>query len=161
MARSALNELEIQLEAIRREAYAAGYAAAMQAVRDLASKPAPTMSSSSTRGRRSQPARGRGRAAQPTRRAQTARPVRRQQRQTTRQARGAAALLIEEVLRSNAPHALRPDEIRAAIQRDKGIAMAFTSIRNAIGQLEARQTVEQVGDSRTWRYRGGDTIGAA
>ena len=35
------------------------------------------------------------------------------------------------------------------------MAIAFTSIRHALGQLEARGVVEQVADSNTWRYRGG------
>ena len=62
--------------------------------------------------------------------------------------------MIAEILQSVAPRAVRPAEIRAALQRDKGVSMAFTSIRHALGQLEARQTAEQVGNSRTWRYRG-------
>jgi hypothetical protein len=69
--------------------------------------------------------------------------------------------MIEEVLQSMAPRAVRPAEIRSALQRDKGVAMAFTSIRHALGQLEARQTAEQVGNSRTWRYRGGSGSPAA
>ena len=60
-----------------------------------------------------------------------------------------------------APRAVRPAEIRAALQRDKGVAMAFTSIRHALGQLEARQTAEQVGNSKTWRHRGGGVAAAA
>jgi len=40
MANDALMELRRQIEAIRREAFAAGYAAAMEAVRELASKSA-------------------------------------------------------------------------------------------------------------------------
>jgi hypothetical protein len=69
--------------------------------------------------------------------------------------------MIAEILQSMAPRAVRPAEIRAALQRDKGVAMAFTSIRHALGQLEARQAAEQVGNSRTWRYRGGGTSTAA
>src|SRR5437667_361337 len=41
MARTALTSLQDQLERIRSEAYAAGYAAAMQAIRDLTGRPAP------------------------------------------------------------------------------------------------------------------------
>src|SRR5260221_7314700 len=37
MARTAVTELQQQIEEVRREAFAAGYAAAMQAVRELAS----------------------------------------------------------------------------------------------------------------------------
>jgi len=31
------------------------------------------------------------------------------------------------------------------------VAIPFTSIRHALGQLEARHTVEQVANSKTWR----------
>jgi hypothetical protein len=50
---------------------------------------------------------------------------------------------------------VRPAEIRSAIQRDKGVAIAFTSIRHALGQLEQRGVAEQIADSKTWRYQGG------
>jgi antitoxin HicB len=67
--------------------------------------------------------------------------------------RGTTAQLVEEVLQSNAPRALRPAEIRSAIQRDKGVEMAFTSIRHALGQLEQRRVIEQIGDTKAWRYQ--------
>jgi hypothetical protein len=40
MAKAAMTEMERQIEEVRREAYAAGYSAAMQAIRDVASHPA-------------------------------------------------------------------------------------------------------------------------
>jgi hypothetical protein len=167
MAKTALNQLQDQIEAVRREAFAAGYAAAMQAVRDLAGKPAPgatdvaAVPSGRQRGRRraaaaapqprqaapQQPARRRIRAAAPVPRGRRAGGQRPQ--------RGTNARLVEEVLQSNAPRALRPAEIRSTIQRDKGVAIAFTSIRHALGQLEQRQLAEQIADSKTWRYREG------
>jgi len=58
--------------------------------------------------------------------------------------------LVEEALRAGAPQAVRPAEIRAALQRDKGVSLAFTSIRHALGQLEARKAVEQDGNGG-WR----------
>jgi hypothetical protein len=162
MAKTALNQLQQQIEAVRREAFAAGYAAAMQAVRDVATKPAPgaeTASAPAARGRRGRRGRPRGRAAA-ERPAQTAASPRRARRATKRSSsrrpqRGSNAQMIEEILQSMAPRAVRPAEIRAALQRDKGVSVAFTSIRHALGQLEARQAAEQVGNSRTWRYRGG------
>jgi hypothetical protein len=56
---------------------------------------------------------------------------------------------------------LRPAEIRSTIQREKGVAIAFTSIRHALGQLESRRVAEQVEDSNTWRYcgDGGGSLG--
>ena len=52
--------------------------------------------------------------------------------------------------RSRAPLAARPAEIRAALQRNKGVSLAFTPIRHALGQLEARKAVEQDGNGG-WR----------
>ncbi|HTV89017.1 MAG TPA: hypothetical protein VME41_08385 [Stellaceae bacterium] len=162
---TAVNQLQEQIDAIRREAFAQGYAAAMQAVRDLAARPAPGAGAAAPRGRpttvhpapaAAAPAgrRGRPRAnAAPTAPA----PRRGGRAAVPRPQRGTNARYVEEVLQSNAPRALRPAEIRSAIQRDKGVAMAFTSIRHALGQLEARDAAEQVGDSKTWRYTGATT----
>jgi hypothetical protein len=154
MAKTALTQLQEQIEAVRREAYAAGYAAAMQSVRDFTSHGAPQAETPA-------PARRRGAAAD----GQAAPARRRQPRAAAtaaaargsgaarRPQRGTNAKLVEEVLQAMAPRAVRPTEIRSAL-RDKGVAMAFTSIRHALGQLEARQMAEQLADSRSWRYRG-------
>ena len=165
MAKTALNQLQQQIEAVRREAFAAGYAAAMQAVREVATKPAPGAETASapaargTRGRRARRGRppGRPAAERPAQAAASPRRAKRTTRRSTsrRPQRGSNAQMIEEVLQSMAPRAVRPAEIRAALQRDKGVSVAFTSIRHALGQLEARQAAEQVGNSRTWRHRGG------
>jgi len=68
--------------------------------------------------------------------------------------RGSNAQSIGDVLQAAAPRAMRPAEIRKALL-DKGIKIAFTSIRHALGQLEARNASEQVGNTRSWRHRGG------
>jgi len=163
MAKTALTQLQDQIEAVRREAFAAGYAAAMQQVRDFAARPAAAGATTATRapGRRRSAAPGAtptaSRQGRPRAAARTAQRAGRAPRR--RLQRGTNARLVEEVLQSNAPRALRPAEIRSALQSDKGVAMAFTSIRHALGQLEDRHTAEQVADSKTWRYRG--TAGAA
>ena len=159
MAKTALTQLQDQIEAVRREAFAAGYAAAMQSIRDFTGKPAPGAEPAAAR-----PRRGRRSAAAPARPGRSARqrqpratavsPRRASRASAGRPQRGTNARLIEEVLQSNAPRALAPAEIRRALQRDKGVAMAFTSIRHALVQLEERRTAEQVADSKTWRYRG-------
>ena len=61
--------------------------------------------------------------------------------------------MIVEVLQAIAPRGARPAEIRQALQSDKGVDVAFTSIRHALGQLQAKNSVE-AGDDRTWRYLG-------
>ena len=174
MARTAITELQQQIEAVRREAFAAGYAAAMEAIRELTSRAAApgTRSAAATPTRRGR-GRGRGRArARQAAPAAKATPARRRRARTTRTARtataaartrrpaarrpqrGTNARMIEEILKAAAPRAIPPAEIRKALQAN-GVAMAFTSIRHALGQLEQRNAAEQVGDSRTWRHRGG------
>jgi hypothetical protein len=149
MAKTALTQLQDQIEAIRRESYAEGYAAAMQAVRDFAARPAalPAVPAAPRPAAavRAPAAHARGRAPAKKAAPAAAKPAGRPQR-------GTNAKLVETVLQSIAPRAARPTEIRKAIQRDQGVAIPFTSIRHALGQLEARRMVEQVANSKTWRY---------
>jgi hypothetical protein len=155
MAKTALTQLQDQIEAVRREAFAAGYAEAMQSIRDFAAKPAPgatPVAGPPQRRRSAAPARPGRPARQRQPRATAGTPRRANRPSAGRPQRGTNARLVEEVLQSNAPRALRPAEIRRTIQRDKGVAMAFTSIRHALVQLEERHTAEQVADSKTWRY---------
>jgi hypothetical protein len=149
VAKTAIGQLEDQIEFIRREAYEAGYAAAMQAIRETASRPAPaekrpTPAAPAQRGRpprQPQPAPRKAKARQPRAASKPA---------AKRLERGSNARFVEEVLRALAPRAVRPAEIRAALQRDKGVSLAFTSIRQALGPLEARKAVEQDGNGG-WR----------
>ena len=157
MAKTAVGQLQEQIEAIRREAFAAGFAAAMQSVREFAARQEPGVDRESSvlrGGRRTtrtvndanppdgQHVNSARRIARRTRRVGTSRPQ-----------RGTNARLVEEILQTNAPRALRPAEIRTAIQRDKGVELAFTSIRHALGQLASRRIAEQIADSNAWRYR--------
>jgi hypothetical protein len=159
MAKTAVNQLQEQIEAIRREAFAAGFEAAMQSVRQFASTQAAEIGpQSAERPRRRSMQRTRAPGSPPP--GNSPAESRRGAGTAARPQRGTNARLVEEVLQSNAPRALRPAEIRSMIQREKGVAIAFTSIRHALGQLESRQVAEQVADSNTWRYcgRGGDSF---
>ena len=144
---AALMELKQQIEAIRREAFEAGYAAAMEAVRELASAPAPHQPDSGAAASR----RGRRGGSPAASRKGNCPAVSRTRSRRRRPERGANARMIEEILRAAAPRALRPAAIRKALQ-EKGVALAFTSIRHALEQLEARKAARQVDNSRTWRY---------
>ena len=149
MAKTAMSQLEDQVELIRREAFAAGYAAAMQAVHEIASRPAPaenlpTPTAPARRGRPPRQPEPAPRKAQARRARADSKPA------AKRLERGSNARFVEEALRARAPLAVRPAEIRAALQRDKGVSLAFTSIRHALGQLEARKAVEQDGNGG-WR----------
>jgi uncharacterized protein (DUF4415 family) len=67
----------------------------------------------------------------------------------------ANAHLIIEVLKAMPSGTARPAEIRKALQADKGVSMAFTSIRHALGQLATRHVAAASDDGKTWRYLGG------
>ncbi len=155
MAKSALDELQQQLEAVRQEAFAAGYAAAMASIREFANRPASGTTSSMV------PRRNRPKVAESVRTTPSSRPrqraAARQTRKTDRKPasrpqRGTNAKLVEEVLQANAPRALRPAEIRTALQQDKGVTIPFTSVRHALLQLQARASVEPNDDGKSWRY---------
>lgn len=148
MAKTAKNQLEDQVELIRREAYAAGYAAAMQAIREIAARPAPAEkrpapATTTRRGRLPRQPQPAPRKAQARQTPAESKPA------AKRPERGSNARLVEEVLRALAPQAVRPGEIRAALQRDKRVSLAYTSIRYALGQLEGRKAVQQ--DGSGWR----------
>ena len=121
MARTAVTQLRQQIDGVRREAFAAGYAAAIQAIREVASRPAPETGSAAAAPRR----RGRARQATPAmqpargRRARdTSGTARTPRSAALRPQRGTNARLIEEILRTSAPRApkrilntLRPQAI--------------------------------------------------
>ena len=149
MARTAMSQLEDQIELVPREAFAAGYAAVMQAIREIASRPAPAekLSTPTAPARRGRPPR----QPQPAPRKTQARQAGADSKPAAqRLERGSNARFVEEALRASAPQAVRPAGIRATLQRDKGVSLAFTSIRHALGQLKARKAVEQDGNGG-WR----------
>jgi hypothetical protein len=144
MAKSALTQLQEQIEAVRREAFAAGYEAAMAIIREVTARPA-----LGAPGAEAPPRPRRAAAAEAT-----PAPPPGRRRGGPRPRRGTNAHLVEEVLKAITPREARPAEIRTALRRDKGVTMAFTSIRHALSQLEARHVVEAVGDGKSWRHVG-------
>jgi hypothetical protein len=127
MTKAAMTELQQQIEEVRREAYAAGYAAAMQVILDAASRPAPKAGTAAAAPGR----RGRGRVRQaapgvkptrPRRTRATGGPARRGSSANGRAQRGTNALIIEEILKAMTPSGVRPAEIRKALQ-DNGVAI--------------------------------------
>jgi hypothetical protein len=156
MKKAAMTELQQQIEEVRREAYGAGYATAMRVISEVASRPVPK--AGTTAAPPSRRLQGRARRAAPA--AKPFRPRRTRATATTRPRtngraqRGTNALIIEEILKTMAPSAVRPAEIRKALQ-DNGVTISFPSIHHALRQLEARNAAEQLGDSKSWRYRDG------
>jgi hypothetical protein len=139
MTKTALIRLQDEIDAVRREAFAEGFAAAMHSVREFAAGQLPAASERGTEPPLHTP------SAMTTTQLRNRRPR-----------KGTNAKLIESVLQSIAPRAARPTEIRNVLRRERGVALAFTSIRHALGQLEARRVAEQVAHSKTWRYLGTD-----
>ena len=168
MAEEALTELQTQIEAIRREAFAEGYAAAMQAVKELAARSAPQQTDKAAvpngESRDSaieQPETNRAaiplRTGNQVRRSPAKRPAARsavtgaRQSRRSRAKRGTNARMIQEILKAAAPRAVRQAEIRRTLQ-GRGVSLAYPSIGHALGQLRARKAARQVGKSGTWRY---------
>ena len=169
MAETALTELQNQIEAIEREAFAEGYAAAMQAVKELAARSAPQQSdkaavpngSESIDSAIEQPEPNRAaiplRTGTQVRRSPAKRPAARSAVTGTRQSRrrraerGSNARIIQEILKAAAPRAVRQAEIRRTLQ-GRGVSLPYPSIGHALGQLRARKAARQVGKSGTWRY---------
>jgi len=133
-----MTKLEQQLKVIRQEAYEAGYAAAMQAIREFAGGSAGV---AATRRVRKSTTKTRSRRSVAIR------------RQRSRPARGSNALMIAEVLKGMR-HSTRAADIRRALQHDKGVSISFPSIRHALDQLARRGQVEPAADRKTWRYVG-------
>jgi hypothetical protein len=145
-----MSQLEQQLEVIRKEAYDAGYAAAMQALREFAGRSPNTAAAAVvSRGRKAATKPQSATAAKP--KSTTVRKSR--SKEPTRPQRGSNALLITEVLKG-AHGPTRAADIRKALQRDKGVSIAFTSIRHALGQLAKRGEVKSSADHKEWRYVG-------
>src|SRR5579885_1071517 len=97
--KSAVDLLQEQIEAVRREAFAAGYEAAMALIREAASRPAPDMAGPA-------PAPAPSAAPPPRLRLRAAAPPR-------QPGRGANADRVAGFLRSVAPRAARPAGIRS------------------------------------------------
>jgi hypothetical protein len=152
MAKTAMTQLEEQIKVIRQEAYSAGYAAAMKAIREFAdgssnaAAPRSAQKSAGTRQLRKSAAKTRARRA-----AAIAKAPSRLQRSPL--PRGSNALMIAEVLKGMS-HSTRAADIRRALQRDKGVSISFPSIRHALHQLAQRGEVEISADHKTWRYAG-------
>lgn len=156
-------ELQQQLETVRQQAFANGYAAAMKEVREHArratsgSDKGAALSLSGRGGARTRartrqtaprlrtPRRGSPPRTAATRAATARRAV------TRRSRRGTNAVLVMEVLKAAAPRALRQAEIRKALQA-KGKVMSFPSIGYSLRQLAARDAAKRGGDGKTWRH---------
>jgi hypothetical protein len=150
VAKTAMTQLDEQIGAIRKEAYDAGYAAALQALREFASRPPNAATSAlagtarkSTTAVKPQPRRAATTASKPQSKAPRSRPQ-----------GGSNALLIAEVLKGM-PGSTRAAGIRKALQRDKGVSISFTSLRHALDQLAKRGEVKASADRKEWRYVGG------
>ena len=153
MAKAATAELQEQIDKIRHEAFAAGYAAAMKAVQALTSRPAQASVSATVTlksgGRRR---RARSASANTANGARRTRAPKVSRGSAPKSQRGTNALRVEEILKAMSPRAVRPATIRKALQ-EKGMTISFPSLRHALQQLTARKAARQVGNSRTWRYR--------
>jgi len=144
LAKSAVTELTDHIEAIRQEAYDEGYAAAMRAVAEFSTsgiaKPKATIAKAASRKSTA---------------ATTAAPRRQKRAQakpaTRKTRRGDNARHIAEAMMA-LPNQTGPAGAIKKVLAEKGHDMAYTSIRHALGQLEARGEASVAADGRTWSY---------
>src|SRR5215472_9469405 len=148
MKNLALVQLQRQIEAVRREAYAEGYAAAMRRVHDFAARPPDGPAACRT-----------APPVTPLARSDRSHPATNDR--PRRPPHGTNARMVTAVLRSIAPRAARPSEIRQLLLCEQGVALAFTSIRHALAQLTANHFAEQVADTKSWRHVPADGAGTA
>ena len=161
MAIAAMTKFQEQIEAVRQEAFTAGYTTAMKQVKELTARAAPDAGEAAVPSRNG---RGRDRSRTDTGEAEpNSLPAGRRHNPRTngltsgtrstarRPQRGTYAVLVAEVLKSAAPRALRQAEIRRALQ-ESGTTMSFPSIGYSLRQLAARNAARQVGNTKTWRH---------
>ena len=151
---SAVTQLQDQIETIRREAYNEGYSAALQVVLNFAKQPIaePQTRSATTRkspAKRAPSTRGAPLAVQTQATPPKGETASRAPRQRMGR-RGENAPLIEAALKSLPNHTGRAGDIRKAIKEQHETELAFTSIRNALGQLQKDSRVTLAGDGKTW-----------
>jgi hypothetical protein len=154
MAKTALTELTDHIESIRQEAYNEGYAAAMRAVIELSTsrtaKPKATVNkatvtkAAATKATVAKLTTATTAAARPQRRAQV-KPAPRQTR------RGENARHIAEAMMTLPDHTGPAATIKKALAK-KGHDLPYTSIRHALGQLQARGEASVAADGKSWRY---------
>ena len=150
---SAVTQLQDQIETIRRDAYNEGYSAAMRAVLNFAKQPTAQPQTRSATTRKS-PAKApvRRKVASAPAAPQAASPKAAAASRAPRQMgrRGENAPLIEAALKSLPNQTGRAGDIRKAIKEQHETELAFTSIRNALGQLQKDSRVTLAEDGKTW-----------
>lgn len=165
MPQAAITEFQKQIESVRREAFAAGYANAMDEVMELTARATPESGYAavpSGNGRGRGPRRTGTRQSAPIslplrrRKSRANGPIAGDRARTRRSAgrrsqRGTNAVLVSEGLKTAAPRALRQADIRRALE-DKGKTISFPSIGYSLRQLAARKAAKQ-GSGKTWRYQ--------
>jgi hypothetical protein len=149
---SAVTQLQDQIKMIQHESYTEGYKAAMQAVLNFAKQPTAEPQTRSAGTRKSPvkaPARRKVTAAPAT--PQAASPKGATASRAPRMGpRGENAPMIEAALKSLPNHTGRAGDIRKAIKEQHETELAFTSIRNALGQLQKDRKVALADDGKTW-----------
>lgn len=153
MAKTAMTELTDQIEAIRREAYNDGYAAAMRAVVEYSTSRTAIPKATATKATVTKAPVTTANAAKSTT-ATTAAPKRQRRAQAKPAGRyhhGDNARHIAEAMMTLPDHRGPAAAIKRALAK-KGHEIAYASIRNALAQLQARGAASVATDGKTWSY---------
>jgi hypothetical protein len=164
MAKTAVTELTDHIESIRQEAYNEGYAAAMRAVIELSTsrtaKPKDTATKAAvTKATVTKATATKAIATKPTVAKSTTATTAAARRQSRAQAkpaprqprRGDNARHIAEAMMTLPDHTGPAATIKKALAK-KGHDLPYTSIRHALGQLQARGEASVVADGKSWKY---------
>lgn len=146
---SAVAQLQDQIETIRQEAFQEGYQAAMRAVLDFTAAnpktPRPETATASPAPRRAQ---SQPKPAPPPRKTPSGAAPR------PKTSQGDNARHVAEAMTTLHDRTGPAAAIRKALAA-KGINIAYTSIRHALDQLQARGEATLADDGKTWSYTAG------
>jgi hypothetical protein len=150
VAKSAVTELTAHIESIRQEAYNEGYAAAMRAVVEFSTSGSARKTSVAkvvaAKTTSTKPTTATPTAPRRQRRVQ-AKPAAKQTRRTDNAAHIAEAMMT-------LPDHTGPAAAIKQVLASQGHDIPYSSIRNGLGQLQARGEASVADDGRTWSYTG-------
>jgi hypothetical protein len=133
----ALKQLQEQIEAVRIEAYREGYDAAMSSIVEFAQTVRPN---------HPVPPRHEGTASKLN--DNSAMEI----ETSGNRPRGYNRKLVLDILRPITPRSAGPTSLMKLIKQSTGLTLNYSSVRNALRQLEGDNIVEEVDDTKTWRF---------
>ena len=137
------HEATRKLDQARREAYAEGYAAAVQDLTDITSGKSSKTVVPALRAAPSPSDNGKAKSGSSARLRDDFVP---------RMPSAVADNIVEDALRSVAPRAVGPTELLHILKKSGGSILPFTTLRRSLDRLTKQGLVEEVAGTKTWRH---------